>query len=106
MTQNDNPIHPILHALDFTRYTDAKIGKAFEDALKALAQDMAAARYEPSPSAASFYSALSVCIHDTLEALSEIVTVPPETPKPSFDDIAVASLSAKDSDNVEGTEEL
>lgn len=102
----DSNIKPIIQALDFTRYTNARIGKAFEDALAALEQDMSLARYEPSNAALAIYSALNVCIQDVLEEISEIQTVDPETPKPSFEDEAVALFTdpplESDSDDLDG----
>lgn len=107
----ESHIKSIIQALDFTRYTNAKVGKAFEDALNILEQDMSLARYEPSNAATAVYSALSVCIQDVLEEIAEVQTVDPETPKPSFEDEVDALLATpppleSDEDDLDGASRL
>lgn len=71
----------VIRGMDFVRFTDAKVARAFKHAIEAWHNDMKLGEYAPSDVAEEAFKALGLCIQEAIEEAA-IVEIVPNTPTP------------------------
>lgn len=72
MAQESAPTHILTTMSPFIRFTDARIGRAYRQAVEALHGDMVIARYEPSDICEEALRALATTIQLVLEEEADV----------------------------------
>jgi len=70
----------MLRSLDFVRFTDAKVGRAFKAAIAAWHNDMKIAEYTPSDLTEEAFKALGLCVKEAIDEAAIIELVPALAP--------------------------